>query len=88
MPFSSVDQLAGLIDLPQQAADDIARVTQHYRMRLTPYYTSLIMPGELNDPIMLQSIPTGEMVDNAGIEIPPVAADHSPARDRPVYPRW
>jgi lysine 2,3-aminomutase len=57
-------------------------------MRLTPYYTSLIMPGEKNDPIMLQSIPTGEMVDNAGIEIPPVAADHSPARlvDQ-FYPR-
>jgi lysine 2,3-aminomutase len=46
------------------------------------------MPGEINDPIMLQSIPTGEMVDNAGIEIPPVAADHSPARlvDQ-FYPR-
>jgi len=37
---------------------------------------------------MLQSIPTGEMIDNAGIEIPPVAADHSPARliDQ-FYPR-
>jgi len=57
-------------------------------MRLTPYYTSLIMPGTVNDPIMLQSIPTGEMIDNAGIEIPPVAADHSPARliDQ-FYPR-
>ena len=57
-------------------------------MRLTPYYTSLIMPGKINDPVMLQSIPTGEMIDNAGIEIPPVAADHSPARliDQ-FYPR-
>jgi len=86
--ISSVDELASLIDLPARAAADIARVTKNYRMRLTPYYTSLIMPGEINDPIMLQSIPTGEMVDNAGIEIPPVAADHSPARlvDQ-FYPR-
>ncbi len=86
--ISSVDELASLIDLPADAAADIARVTASYRMRLTPYYTSLIMPGEVNDPIMLQSIPTGEMVDNAGVEIPPVAADHSPARlvDQ-FYPR-
>jgi lysine 2,3-aminomutase len=86
--ISSVDELAALIDLPEAAAEDVLRVTRNYRMRLTPYYTSLIMPGEVNDPIMLQSIPTGEMVDNAGIEIPPVAADHSPARlvDQ-FYPR-
>ncbi len=86
--IGSVEELAALIDLPPAAVADIARVTKHYRMRLTPYYTSLIMPGEINDPIMLQSVPTGEMVDNAGIEIPPVAADHSPARlvDQ-FYPR-
>jgi lysine 2,3-aminomutase len=86
--ISSVEELCELIDLSSAAAEDILRVTRNYRMRLTPYYTSLIMPGEKNDPIMLQSIPTGEMVDNAGIEIPPVAADHSPARlvDQ-FYPR-
>ena len=86
--INSVDELAELIDLSPAAVTDIFRVTKNYRMRLTPYYTSLIMPGAVNDPIMLQSIPTGEMVDNAGIEIPPVAADHSPARlvDQ-FYPR-
>lgn len=84
----SVKQLGELIDLPDSALQDIVRVTKNYRMRLTPYYTSLIMPGVVNDPVMLQSVPTGEMVDNAGIEIPPVAADHSPARlvDQ-FYPR-
>ncbi len=84
----SIDTLAKLIDLPKEAVESIARVTQSFRMRLTPYYTSLIKAGQINDPIMLQSIPTGEMVDNAGIEIPPVAADHSPARlvDQ-FYPR-
>jgi len=84
----SIETLAELIDLPVQAIESITQVTKEYRMRLTPYYTSLIMPGVNNDPIMLQSIPTGEMIDNAGIEIPPVAADHSPARliDQ-FYPR-
>jgi lysine 2,3-aminomutase len=57
-------------------------------MRLTPYYASLIRPGVINDPVLLQSVPTAEMVDNVGVEIPPVAADHSPARliDQ-FYPR-
>lgn len=84
----SVETLAKLIDLPADVLESIANVTQSYRMRLTPYYTSLIMPGALNDPVMLQSVPTGEMIDNGGIEIPPVAADHSPARliDQ-FYPR-
>lgn len=57
-------------------------------MRLTPYYASLIMPNKLDDPVLIQCVPTGEMVDNVGVEIPPVAADHSPARliDQ-FYPR-
>jgi len=86
--IDSVDTLAKLINLPPKAAEAIGKVTKSYRMRLTPYYTSLIIPGMVNDPIMLQSIPTGEMISNAGIEIPPVAADHSPARlvDQ-FYPR-
>ncbi len=86
--IDSVETLAKLIDLPPKATEAISAVTKTYRMRLTPYYTSLIIPGMVNDPIMLQSIPTGEMINNAGIEIPPVAADHSPARlvDQ-FYPR-
>lgn len=85
---NSVETLAKLIDLPKDVLEDVGRVTKDYRMRLTPYYTSLILPGQINDPIMLQSIPTGEMIDNSGVEIPPVAADHSPARliDQ-FYPR-
>jgi len=86
--IEDIDTLASILDLPSKAIKDIARVTKHYRMRLTPYYASLIRPGLLNDPVLLQSVPTGEMIDNAGIEIPPVAADHSPARliDQ-FYPR-
>ncbi len=84
----SVEKLARIIDLPENVVAEVTRVTKNYRMRLTPYYASLIQPGRLNDPVLLQSVPTGEMVDNVGVEIPPVAADHSPARliDQ-FYPR-
>ncbi len=86
--IDSVDTLAKIIDFQPDVLESIARVTKSYRMRITPYYASLIMPGKINDPVMLQSVPTGEMIENAGIEIPPVAADHSPARliDQ-FYPR-
>ncbi|MGA1861265.1 KamA family radical SAM protein [Deferribacter thermophilus] len=86
--IEDVETLSKIIDLPEKAITDVLRVTKHYRMRLTPYYASLIMPGNINDPILLQAVPTGEMVDNVGVEIPPVAADHSPARliDQ-FYPR-
>jgi lysine 2,3-aminomutase len=86
--IEDIGTLAKVVDLPARAVEDVLRVTKTYRMRLTPYYASLILPGRVNDPVLLQSVPTGEMVDNAGVEIPPVAADHSPARliDQ-FYPR-
>ncbi|MBC2711230.1 MAG: KamA family radical SAM protein [Desulfosarcina sp.] len=86
--IDDVATLAKCIELPAGAIAEVTRVTKNYRMRLTPYYASLIMPGEVNDPVLLQSVPTAEMVDNQGVELPPVASDHSPARlvDQ-FYPR-
>ncbi|MFC1812124.1 KamA family radical SAM protein [Thermodesulfobacteriota bacterium] len=86
--IDSVEKLSKIINLPAEVIGEIGKVTKTFRMRLTPYYASLIQPGKTNDPVLLQSLPTGEMIDNVGIEIPPVAADHSPARliDQ-FYPR-
>ena len=86
--ITSPEQLASIIDVPQKLIEDIQRVSHVYRMRISPYYASLIMPEVVNDPILLQSVPTGDMVDNKGIELAPVASDHSPARliDQ-FYPR-
>ena len=86
--IDDVDTLAKCIELPAEAITEVTRVTRDYRMRLTPYYASLIMPGVVNDPVLLQAVPTAEMVDNLGVELPPVASDHSPARlvDQ-FYPR-
>ncbi|WDP93061.1 MAG: KamA family radical SAM protein [Desulfobacter sp.] len=86
--IDTVEDLSKIIDLPEKVIQEVTRVTKDYRMRLTPYYASLIQTVTANDPVLLQSVPTGEMVDNVGVEIPPVAADHSPARliDQ-FYPR-
>jgi lysine 2,3-aminomutase len=86
--ITSPEQLASILDIPQKLIEDIQRVSHVFRMRISPYYASLIMPDVVNDPILLQSVPTGDMVDNKGIELEPVASDHSPARliDQ-FYPR-
>ncbi len=86
--ITSGEELAQILEIPQKLIDDIQRVVGVFRMRISPYYASLIMPGVVNDPILLQSVPTGDMVDNKGINIEPVASDHSPARliDQ-FYPR-
>jgi len=86
--ITSGEQLAEILDIPQKLIDDIQRVSGVFRMRISPYYASLIMPGVVNDPILIQSVPTGDMVDNRGVNIEPVASDHSPARliDQ-FYPR-
>ena len=86
--IDSVEKLSKIVSLPPDVIREIGQVTKSFRMRLTPYYASLIRTNNANDPILLQAVPTGEMVDNAGTEIPPVAADHSPARliDQ-FYPR-
>jgi lysine 2,3-aminomutase len=78
--IDSVQKLSNVVQLSATAIEGIIRATENYRMRLTPYYASLIRPAKADDPVLLQSVPTAEMVDNVGIEIPPVAADHSPAR--------
>ena len=86
--ITSGEQLAEILDIPQKLIDDIQRVVGVFRMRISPYYASLIIPGQVNDPILIQSVPTGDMIDNKGINIEPVASDHSPARliDQ-FYPR-
>ncbi len=86
--ITTPEQLAEIIDLPLKLIEDIHRVSKVFRMRISPYYASLIIPGQINDPILIQSVPTGDLVDNRGEEIAPVASDHSPARliDQ-FYPR-
>ncbi len=61
--ITSPEQLASIIDIPKQLVKDIQRVSHVFRMRISPYYASLIMSNVTNDPVLLQSVPTGDMVD-------------------------
>jgi lysine 2,3-aminomutase len=79
---NSVDSLITLsqvVDLPEKALVDLMRATKIFRMRITPYLASLIV-SKVNDPVMLQCVPSGEFLDNTGEARPPIAREYSPAR--------
>jgi len=55
--ITSVDSLATLLSISPANLPTLSRVTQVYHMSVTPYYLSLIRPGNPDDPILLQSLP-------------------------------
>ena len=54
----SVDDLSRIIELSEQEKSNISRCLQRFRMAITPYYASLIRPGDKNDPIRMQAVPS------------------------------
>ena len=42
----SVDDLSRIIELSEQEKSNISRCLQRFRMAITPYYASLIRPGD------------------------------------------
>lgn len=52
-----VETLAKVIPLDDREKSDISRVLQTFRMAITPYYASLIDPGNPACPVRLQAVP-------------------------------
>lgn len=62
--ISDTDTLGKIINLTPQQKKDIDDVGENFRWAISPYYATLIDPNDPNDPVYLQSIPTGlELVD-------------------------
>jgi lysine 2,3-aminomutase len=58
--ITSVEELARIRDVPAEEARVLERVTDAYRMAITPYYLSLIRSDDPQDPIALQAIPSAD----------------------------
>ena len=56
--ITSVEGLARLLPLSNEAKAEIELVTQRYPLAITPYYLSLINPDDPADPIWKQSVPS------------------------------
>lgn len=77
--ISDVETLAKIFDLDEHKCFQIKTVGQHYRWSVSPYFASLIIPNEDNDPIMLESVPSIKEMDQAGYDDPMGEEFTSPA---------
>jgi glutamate 2,3-aminomutase len=78
--ISDVDILSQLIELTPGEKEEISLAGSKFRWAVVPYYLSLVDPGKKNDPIRLQSIPTGlEYHDSSGVMDPMAEELTSPA---------
>ncbi len=56
--ITTTDQLKSILPLTQQEQTEINTCLGAFRMAITPYYASLINPGDPNDPIRMQAVPS------------------------------
>lgn len=56
--ITTVDQLKRVLPLSQKEQNEIETCLGAFRMAITPYYASLIDPGDPNDPIRKQAVPS------------------------------
>ena len=78
--ISDPDLLQEIIGLTDKEKDDIKKVSTRFRWSVSPYYASLISPGDPEDPIRLQSVPTiQEYLDTSGVEDPMAEEATNPA---------
>ncbi|MDK2822967.1 MAG: hypothetical protein PWQ67_1835 [Clostridia bacterium] len=71
--ISDSKTLGKFLNLTEKQKQDIDKVGESFRWAISPYYLSLINPDAdyLQDPIYLQSVPTGfELADTKGIADP------------------
>jgi lysine 2,3-aminomutase len=80
--ISNSDTLAKFIKLTDKQKEDIDKVGERFRWAVSPYYLSLIDPegDHYNDPIYLQSVPTGlELKEGIGTADPMAEEFTNPA---------
>ncbi|NLO41087.1 MAG: KamA family radical SAM protein, partial [Ruminiclostridium sp.] len=64
--FTDSAGLSSLIDLPEQEVEHINEVAANYRFAISPYYLSVIEPGNPDCPIKKQSIPAHIELNDMG----------------------
>ncbi|MBE6032231.1 MAG: lysine 2,3-aminomutase [Clostridiales bacterium] len=55
--IDTVEDLKKVIDLTEEEEKEIREVVKHFRMGITPYYASLMDPGNPKCPVRMQAVP-------------------------------
>lgn len=71
--------LAGLLGFDEGRCVQVRRVGMRYRWSISPYYASLMDPADPGDPIVLQSVPSIDEMDDSGCSDPMAEEFTSPA---------
>lgn len=77
--INDVGTLAQILHIDRHRQDQIKEVGTRYRWSISPYYATLIEPGNPNDPVMLQSVPSTYELDESGYDDPMAEEYTSPA---------
>lgn len=77
--IKDVATLSQIFSLSTEECSQIEEVGKRYRWSISPYFASLMEPGEVRDPIKLQSIPSILEMDEAGYDDPMSEEFTSPA---------
>ncbi|MFC1627888.1 KamA family radical SAM protein [Gemmatimonadota bacterium] len=79
-PISESQILQQIIQLSDQEVNDIEKTATQYRWQISPYYASLIAPGDRGCPIFMQAVPTViEYLDQEEMKDPYAVVYNSPA---------
>ena len=76
--FTQAEDIAEILDISPKELDEYKKVGEKYRYAISPYYLSLVEPGNDNCPIKLQSIPSILELDDRGTLDPMNEKDSSP----------
>ena len=74
--FTDANKISLVLDISEKEIEEITKVGLHYRYAISPYYLSLIDPGNEMCPIKIQSIPSVEELSEKG-ELDPMGEEDS-----------
>ena len=74
--FTDANKISLVLDISKKEIEEITKVGLHYRYAISPYYLSLIDPGNEMCPIKIQSIPSVEELSEKG-ELDPMGEEDS-----------
>ncbi|MDW7651211.1 MAG: glutamate 2,3-aminomutase [Bacillota bacterium] len=78
--ITDVDALVKLLGLSDEEAGTVSKVGADYRWAVSPYYLSLMTPGDPDCPVRRQAIPSAEELDDFGGKSDPMGEEFtSPA---------
>lgn len=79
--ITTIEGLEKIIHLSEKEKEDINKCLEHFRMAITPYYASLMDPGDPMCPIRMQAVPT---ISETQIGLYELADPLDEERDSPV----